>query len=109
MDNDGGEIETMSDTHDERRRKLLRELERIQRSATNALSGVEGGPPAAGQHESSADALAVIESVYAIAQRIDDVLRMAVGEASEEGHSWNEIGLVLDIDREEAKKRYGGV
>lgn len=97
----------MSASHDERRRKLLRELEGIQREATNALSAVEGGPPAQGQHESSADALAVVENAYAIAQRIEAVLQMAVEEAQEDGHSWNELGLVLDIDRVEAEKRYG--
>lgn len=97
----------MNTKHDERRRKLLRELEGIQREATIALSAVEGGPPAAGQHESSADALAVVENAHAIAQRIEGVLRMAVEEARDDGHSWNEVGLVLDLDRDEAEDRFG--
>jgi hypothetical protein len=107
VDNDG-EVGDVSENQDERRRKLQRELEGVQREATSALAAAEGGPAAQGQLESSADALAVVENAYAITQRIEGALRMAVEAAYDAGHSWNEIGLVLDMDREEAEKRYGG-
>lgn len=51
--------------------------------------------------------LDIVEAAHAMNQVIEQLLRMTVANASDAGHSWAEIGMVLDTDRETAREMYG--
>lgn len=76
-----------------RRRRLQRELEAIRRNVSGALHG-EG------------DALALVEAVHAIHQEVNGLLDLAVAEARDDGFSWAEIGMALDLEREQVAERF---
>ena len=50
--------------------------------------------------------LTVVGAARTMAQLADDVLRVLVEDARQEGHTWNEIGDVLGTSRQAAFQRF---